>query len=247
MTLRFGHGNWATLSTLKSCTIAMLEGQRIPGDLVIRTGLEVLRTLEHFKREKPDQVPKIPGGGLLGPSMVPPAPVDDFRLAETLFPDSLVQALAVSQGLFAPKLLSYVAVVCVQDNVPSQTWIDSALQYVFNEMNKRNSIFSRVADDLYEKVKLLQPLADTGTKFRSGKKRGSAGPLVKAIRKHLKKRPGDNPADILAAFFERPPKGMIFRDSPSLGKYIEYDPYGSARDTSYRRFQNCVYQERKAE
>jgi hypothetical protein len=92
-----------------------------------------------------------------------------------------------------------------------------------------------------KRMEFLLPLSKTGKKFVSGRKPGSIGPVRQAIRRHLKRQPQANAAQIWAALSVKPPKGMTFYDN-RLGKYIESDNHP---ETQYRQFANLVSFERK--
>ena len=92
-----------------------------------------------------------------------------------------------------------------------------------------------------KRMEFLLPLSQTGQKFVSGRKPGSAGPVRLAIRRHLKRQPQARAAQIWAALSAKPPKGMTFYDN-RLGKYIETD---GQPDTQYRQFANLVSMERR--
>ncbi len=92
-----------------------------------------------------------------------------------------------------------------------------------------------------KRMEFLLPLSQTGKKFVSGRKPGSAGPVRLAIRRYLKRQPRARAAQIWAALSAKPPKGMSFYDN-RLGKYIETD---GQPDTHYRHFSNLVSMERR--
>lgn len=87
-----------------------------------------------------------------------------------------------------------------------------------------------------------------GRKMREGRKPGAIGSLTKVIARYLHKNSTASAKEIWNALAKKPPRGMGFMDSPRLGKYIEYfDKNGlsSQPDTSYRRFQNIVSEQRR--
>jgi hypothetical protein len=92
-----------------------------------------------------------------------------------------------------------------------------------------------------KRMAFLLPLSQTGQKFVSGRKPGSAGPVRLAIRRYLKRQPQARAAQIWAALSAKSPKGMTFYDN-RLGKYIETD---GQPDTQYRQFANLVSMERR--
>ena len=92
-----------------------------------------------------------------------------------------------------------------------------------------------------KRMEFLQPLAQTGKKFVSGRKSGSVGPVRLAIRRYLKRQPQARAAQIWGSLSAKPPNGMSFYDN-RLGKYIETD---GQPDTHYRHFSNLVSMERR--
>ena len=87
----------------------------------------------------------------------------------------------------------------------------------------------------------VAPLADTGRRFRGGRKAGSAGPVRLAIRRVLSRNSTASALQVWEAINTRPPKGMALYDSPRLGKYIETK---GRKDTGWARFQTIVSEER---
>lgn len=211
---------------------------------IVTTGFLVADAVEAFKTDKPDKVPKMVGG-LLGPSTVP---VDDFKLAEMLFPkNDLVSALMVAKKVAAPQLLSYIAIKLSGTEVISPIWAESALQYVANKAKERHQILDIWNKRLEVEIERQKPLASVGEKFVKGRKKESIGPLRLAIRKRLKSHQRENAAAIWKAFSCKPPKGLNFYDNRT-GKYVEYDKRahsGNIKNTSYGRFGNIVSEEVK--
>ncbi|BCT67386.1 hypothetical protein [Nitrosospira sp. NRS527] len=88
--------------------------------------------------------------------------------------------------------------------------------------------------------------AKYGQKMRTGRKPGSVGKLTKLVAKHLQKNPAATAGQMWDTFKKKKPKEMEFMDTSS-GRYIEYfDKKGmkGQSDTSYRRFQNIVSEQR---
>lgn len=80
-----------------------------------------------------------------------------------------------------------------------------------------------------------------GEQFSSGRKRGTGGPVRRAIAKALQKSPRLTSKALWEGFVSKPPKGWIFRDN-HLGKYAE----GPANaEMKWGRFQNVCSEERK--
>lgn len=86
----------------------------------------------------------------------------------------------------------------------------------------------------------LIPLAEIGEKFKSGRKPGAVGPVRKAIRSLLKKKPGMKNPEIWEHLKSNPPRGWVFYDN-RIGEYIEY-PGG---ETKRAQFNNICGEERK--
>jgi hypothetical protein len=236
----FGQASFATISTLNLCAFGCLSG--VSTDLITDAGLNVVETVERFKRNSPKKVPQVSGGGLLGPKSVA---ADDFLIAQLLFPDSdLFAALRVKFKRSAPPLLSYIVIYLIRNKAPSQQWVDSALSYIVANVTAEKSVFANWNASLEEKINELEPAARHGKVF-VGRKPDSFGPLATAIRKHLKKFPDDKPRQIWQAFVKRSPKGMRFVEAPHVGKYVEYVGKTTADDTDYKHFQNRVAEQRK--
>lgn len=113
---------------------------------------------------------------------------------------------------------------------------DGNLELAFAWLN-----FLKAARLAGKRMAFLLPLSQTGKKFVSGRKLGSAGPVRLAIRRYLKRQPQARAAQIWTALSAKPPKGMSFYDN-RLGKYIETD---GQPDTQYRQFANLVSMERR--
>ena len=87
---------------------------------------------------------------------------------------------------------------------------------------------------------------DHGAKMRAGRKVGAVGAVRKAIQRVLKDTPTATTAEVWSAIKARPPKGLEFRETTKLGKYIESMSTKSKAPatTGYRRFENMVSEER---
>lgn len=236
-------GRIATLAILSTLTQQCLKG--FSYNSIARAGLHVCDQVENFKRRMPKKV-TTSGGGISDASG---AAVDNFKLAEFLFPDyERFSDQKPATAKVTPKLLSYIATICTGSEIPSQDWIDSALFYVAVEVAAVNDVETDWNARLAQEVRSLEPLASTGKKFVSGRKSNSDGPLTKAVAAHLKRNVDHNPEQVWTALAKKPPKGMTFVDSPKLGRYIEYDKRthkGELKDTGFRRFANVVYRKRK--
>lgn len=84
--------------------------------------------------------------------------------------------------------------------------------------------------------------AAIGQKFKDGRKRGSVGPIRKAIGLLLKKSPNMKNAELWDALKAKPPRGWEVREN-RMGKYIE-GPNPSDSMT-YASFINAAAKERK--
>jgi hypothetical protein len=82
-----------------------------------------------------------------------------------------------------------------------------------------------------------------GQTMRKGRKKGTLGPVAKAVAKHLKKHPSAKTADIWKSLAAKPPKGLAFMAN-RRGQYIEYFEQNGPRETSYKRFRNIVIEQR---
>ena len=227
------------LQLLKACTYSCLTD--ISPALVVRTGLQVTKAVTKFKKTKPELVPTVPGG-LLGPSEVP---ANDFLIAEHLFDDNdLAAALRVGNKTAGQALLAYSATMFVTHDDLSPQWVESALRYVVNTVIAKNWLYKDLEKGIREKLKLLEPDAEHGKKFK-GRQRDSIGPLARAIRRHLKKFPDDKPKKVWQTLERNPPKGLRFCDTRGVGKYVEYVGKPAAFDTNYHQFQNRLAEQRK--
>lgn len=89
----------------------------------------------------------------------------------------------------------------------------------------------------------VAPLLEVGKKFTAGRKRGAVGPVRRAIRSVLKRRPGARASEVWDALAASPPRGLTVCDN-RVGRYIETGP--GTDSTSYERFANIVSEEKKA-
>jgi len=232
------------IQLLKACTYSCLTD--ISPESVVRTGRQVANAVARFKATKPELVPMVPGG-LLGPS---PVPANDFLIAEHLFDDNdLAVALRVGNKTAGPELLSYIATMFTAHDDLSPQWVESALRYVVNKTISRNSVYKDLAAGIQEKLKLLEPIAEHGKKFK-GRRPDSIGPLARAVRKILKSDLSASADQVWTALADRPPKGMTFIElAPVRRRRVEYDRKthkGNLKDASYRNFVNTVSKQRKA-
>ncbi len=95
---------------------------------------------------------------------------------------------------------------------------------------------------LNEANKGLAPLAKKGSKFKSGKPKGSLSPLATAVKNYLTKHHKASAKQVWTSLASKPPKGHTFCDNPQ-GRYVEYETAG--KNTNYRRFQNIVSEQRR--
>lgn len=212
----------------------------IPVESIAKAGARVRERLAAHRRQFPSADPTWKGG-LLGTSATP---IDDFRLAQQLFPDDQLGWSATSIHQPAPLLLSYVATVCAGDDWPTDGWIESALFFVAIEIGATSASATQWRSELQVEVERLEPVAKHGQVFLNGRKKGAIGKVRKAIRSYLSKHPGSKPRQVWDALARNPPPGLRFFEN-RLGTYIESDD--SAVETKFRRFQNIVYEEiRKA-
>ncbi len=104
------------------------------------------------------------------------------------------------------------------------------------------------AEGLWRDIVVLRdviPKALHGAKFKPGRPTGAVSKLRKAIRSYLTKYPNAKSADIWKGLSTTHAAGGTFFDN-GLGKYIELDISGGrVHNTSYRRFQNIVSEEKK--
>lgn len=237
-----------TLAVVRQVAFQALS--KYKSDQVVEAGLGLARIVEFIRINRPDQIPKKKiGGGLLGDGKPVEVSVNDFELAESLV-NANHPGIAELTSLDVPVLMAYLSVISIRNEMPRSDVIASALHYTVNSLTFKNLGLEAWSERLQADVDRLQPLADTGRKFKRGRPENAVGPLTRAIVRHLNKNPTDNPDQVWAAFKRSPPKGMTLIDSPNpkLGRYIEYDKRthaGNLKDTSFRAFANIVYRKRK--
>lgn len=91
-----------------------------------------------------------------------------------------------------------------------------------------------------ERNEFLLPLARLGKRFKQGRKKGSAGPVRKAIARRLRKNPLAKNPEIWEALRKAPPRGWQFFENRQ-GQYIEHqDGY-----TGRHHFNTICGEERK--
>jgi hypothetical protein len=84
--------------------------------------------------------------------------------------------------------------------------------------------------------------AETGQRFKQGRKPGTVGPIRKEVARLLKKCPGITTPAIWKTIASNPPKGWQAFESAKMGKYLEGP---DMQNVGYRRFQNICSEERK--
>lgn len=89
----------------------------------------------------------------------------------------------------------------------------------------------------------LGPDAEHGKKFQ-GRRRGAVSPITARVAAYLKKNPKASAGEAWDALAKRPPNGLRFVDSKTLGPYIED---GAAEVMKWPRFRNIVSEQRPAE
>lgn len=80
-------------------------------------------------------------------------------------------------------------------------------------------------------------LMSTGQKFVNGRAPETLSPVARKIKAYLTKNPSAKAAEVWNALKNAPPKGLDFRESTRLGRYIER---GREPVMEWRRFQNLV-------
>lgn len=246
--LGFGGVNFSTLQTLQSCTYACLSDAA--SALIAQTGHNVDQAIQAAKAQIPDALLKKVNyrGGLLNmPDKDELVMPNDFEIALKLYPThELATALRFGRKGIAHPLLAYVAYVCTRSPVPPSDWTDSALRYVVGHLNSKATASAYWYQQLEKRVMELQPLADTGEKFKKGRVEGAIGPLARAVRKVLRTDQSASATCVWDMLSKKSPKGMNFINN-SHEKRVEYDKKTHAKelkDTSYRTFENTVSKQR---
>lgn len=240
----FGNYSFSTLQAIQGIAFRTLE--KFTATQIVKTGLKVSDLLEDFKRTYPDKVPKKVGGGLL--NFGSPVDVDDFELALHLVnanDPAMTKIVTDAKGL--PVLTAYLSVLINGEELPPEHLLESALPFAIASLSVEGDVAKLWNQNLQTEIVRLVPLASTGLKFKSGRKKEALGPLTKAVRNRLKAHPTENAAAVWIALSSRPPKGLIFCDNRS-GKYVEYDKRthsGNLKNTGYERFANIVSSEVK--
>lgn len=80
-----------------------------------------------------------------------------------------------------------------------------------------------------------------GEKFSGGKPKGAIGPVARKIKAYLQKNPSHKADAVWQALGKKPPTGMTFMETRSLGRYIEK---GAEQIMEWKRFQNLVSEHR---
>lgn len=243
-----GLGNYpfSALFVIRDITFYLLKKFTI--NQIVGTGNKVVRLLEAFRLQHPEQVPTCKSGGGFFDIPITEIPVADFELARHLIDTNHPDMASVVKGAKGvPVMLAYVATMTSGSGSPAEHFVESALPFVGQSLSVDAEESKRWGESLRAENERLAPLADTGAKFTSGRKTEALGPLAKAVRQHLKSRSRDNAEAVWDALVANPPKGMTFQDNRT-GKYVEYDKRTSAgnlKDTGYRRFANIVSEQRK--
>lgn len=272
MNLGFGgYGVGNTLNTIMGIAFYCLN--KFPVNDTLEIGLNVAELLETFKQKHPEQVPQdsFSGGLLAGHTGSIKSNVNDFELAMHLMridDPSMAALLRDANGV--PVLMAYLAVRTVDANLPTASFLESALPFAANSLKFDVASQERWNKELKTEISRLAPLASTGLKFKGGKPKGAIGPLAAAIRERLRNYPKETPKEVWSALAKKPPKGLTFCDN-NAGKYVEYEVrnslakssnsksalWGALADktaggtkarlvtTQYGRFRNIVIEQRK--
>lgn len=239
----FGGYSFNVLAVVSGITYRALE--KFTTEQIFNTGIAVVHLLENFKAKHPEQIPTKPSGGLLD---MGPLPLNDFELARHLIAmndPAICRVIKGAKGV--PVLFAYLAVLTKSKELPPDYLLKSALPYAVDSLTVESEVSRLWSEALQSRIERLEPLANTGAKFATGRKPEALGPLAKAVQRHLKDCRDDNPKAVWGALAAHPPKGMTFHDNRH-GKYVEFDKRtfkGNLKNSDYRNFANIVYRERK--
>jgi hypothetical protein len=145
----------------------------------------------------------------------------------------IVDAAMTNVALFGQHMMS---IAWKPERMRSLEQLAANQHALANEQQATNRI-------LNEANKGLAPLAKKGAKFKPGKPKGALSPLAEAVKNHLVKQPTATPDEVWLALARKPPSGLVFMDTPRLGRYVE-DAETGKTIAAFPAFRNHVSRRR---